>query len=443
MSIEPQPRQEAWWAQDDVWTLLDQHATDDPTELLLHFRGASAETVRHLADQIEGRRTARTKWPSLCDVARFVYPPKLNREQSSSEATARYKARLVPSGATVADLTGGMGIDDIFLSSHATRLTHFELSPTLSATAAHNFATLNLHNIDCQVGDSLALLRDSDVHYDLIYADPSRRDTGGRRLYDPADCQPDVVSAAEWLLTRTHTLLIKVSPMADLQALTRRMPHLAEIHILSVRGECRELLLLCHSADGSSPATPRAATGSTDADHIPIVCVGLDLDGTERFRLAATATDERRQDIAYATSPRRYLYDPDAALTKGRLWRTVAARYELDKLAPNTHLYTSDQLVSQFPGRCFEVLQEVRLDPRSVAALLPERRAHVVSRNHPLEASALMRHLKLHEGGDLFVFGTTLRDRKTGLLCRRIAEPTAVDATPTGGGCDANLASQG
>ena len=389
---------------DDILQFANRHRDDDPVALLLQKSRHPGIDLGLVAQQLEGRRQARDKWPSLATNDNYFYPPRLNREQSSSETTARYKAaiaaRLQPD--TLADLTGGMGVDISFMASHCRQADYFELDTELCAIAEHNFRHLGLDNIACHNTDSLAHLAAHDCHYSLLYIDPARRDNRGRRVAAFEDCTPDLTANLPLLQQCSDRLLVKASPMIDLHLAIAQLAEVAEVHIVAVDNECKEILFL--SGEAAEPL---------------IHCANITAAGTDLTTFTPSTENEARPH--FAADAATYLYEPNAALMKGGCHNLVGQQYNLHKLARNTHLYTSDTLVADFPGRIFEILQPLPLNAKAVRQALPGGKAHVVTRNYPTSAADLQRQLKLREGGDLFVVAATLGTRPQGWLCRRVA----------------------
>lgn len=377
------------------------HCNDDPLQLLLQSARYPDIDMRWVAQQIEGLRKAKSKWPSLLQYPTYLYPPQLNREQSSSEATARYKASLIE-GDTVADLTGGMGIDSLFFSQHRSHTVYVEQNATLCEIESHNFAEINAP-IQVVCDDSLHWLAQCKQSFHTIYLDPARRNEG-HRVVAFEDCSPNILEQMPLLWQHGQQLLIKASPMIDLAAATSQLSSVSAIHVVAVGGECKEVLFLCRQA--SSEPT--------------IHCVDLLSDGTVRHHHHFTRTSEAAAEVLYTTQPRHYLYDPHAALLKGGAFRSISVWYNVQKLGRNTHLYTSDTLVPDFPGRCFEVIHQVAPTAKALRPLLPNGRCHVVTKNYPLSASQLQQQLKVHEGGNLFFVATRIGEQHIGLLCRTV-----------------------
>ena len=378
-----------------------RHRDDDPLKLLLQAGRYPDVDMRWVAQQIEGRRQARNKWPSLSERPDILFPPQLNREQSSSEATARHKASLVKGG-SLADLTGGMGIDSLMFSQHCRPVVYLEQDAALCSIASHNFSVLDAP-IECVCGNSLEWLEQSGQTFDTLYLDPARR-SEGHRMVAFEDCSPNILEQMPLLWRHGQQLLIKASPMIDLDAAASQLGSVSDIHVVAVDGECKEVLFLCRQ----EPSEPI------------IHCVDLLTDGSVRHHHRLTRANEAAAEVQYTTRPGRYLYDPHAALLKGGAFRSISVWYNIQKLGRNTHLYTSDTLVPDFPGRCFEVIRQVAPTAKALRPLLPDGRCHVVTKNYPVSAPLLQRQLKVHEGGDLFFVATRIGEQHIGLLCRKI-----------------------
>ena len=387
-----------------------RHVNDDTARLLL-----SAARYPHIdmplaVQQIEGRRTAREKWPWLLEYEDFVYPPRLNREQSSSSFTAAHKASLLsdlrsPTSdlTKVADLTGGMGIDALAFSRVAIHVDYVERDLALCRLMENNTKTLGINNISVHCADSLQWLA-SQGPFDLLYLDPARRAASGRKVAAFEDCTPDFLSSLPLLLSRGRRLLVKASPMIDIDMAVSQLPSVSDVRVVSLDGECKEVLFLC----------------GLPCDEPQIHCTLLSSKTSRTGSLGFTRRAETAAIPTYAASVGAYLYEPDAAVMKGGPFRLLCQWYGLQKLAPNTHLYTADQLVEGFPGRTFRVLHEVKPSRKAVADALPEGKAHVAVRNYPLSAADLQRQLGLREGGDCFLFATTVGTTKTAFICSTI-----------------------
>jgi hypothetical protein len=379
----------------EITTFAREHENDDTARLLLSAARYPSIDIPAAVQQIEGLRTAKEKWPSLLQCEAFLYPPRLNREQASSEAAAQYKAdlllRLAGSGSlTVADLTGGMGIDALAFAKIAGHVDYVERDQMLCALMRHNCTALGADNIDIHCSDSLEWLAGN---YDVLFIDPARRDTHGRKVAAFEDCTPDILAYMPLLRKHCRWLMVKASPMIDIDLACHQLGGVAEVHVVAGDGECKEILFLCGDGDGE-----------------PVIHCG---------RHSFTRADEASAEVSYCGQVGRYLYEPDAAMMKAGPYRSICQWYGVEMLGRNTHLYASDRLVEGFPGRRFKVLRELKLNKKSVAEAIPDGKAHVVTRNYPMAAADLQRQLGLKEGGELFVVATTVGNHPCGFLCAR------------------------
>ena len=374
---------------------VNAHKDEDTARLLLSAARYPSIDMPAAVQQIEGLRTAREKWPGLLAFEEFFYPPRLNREQSSSEATARYKASIISSDdcqlSTIADLTGGMGVDTLAFAKVAQHVDYVERDPQLCALMEHNLRALRIDNVSVHCADSMEWLTAAG-RYDLLFVDPARRAASGRKVAAFEDCMPNILEHAEMLRMHCRLLMVKASPMIDIDLGCRQLGNVNEVHVVGVKGECKEVLFVCGEPQGE----PR------------ITCE----------EVSFTRSEEAATEARYVKTMGRYLYEPDAMLMKGGPFKIIAVRYGIEQLGHNTHLYTSEKRLDGFPGRVFEVLQELKLSRKEVAAVIPDGKAHVVTRNYPVEAAALQRQLGLREGGDVFVVATSVGDRKCGFLCK-------------------------
>ena len=394
----------------DIVSFAREHRDDDPLRLLLQQQKYPDIDVRLVVQQLEGQRQALAKWPTLACCEGYFYPPRLNREQSSSEATARYKAGLFEAlgGGTLADLTGGMGVDVYFMSRQARHTDYYEVDADLCAIAEYDFAVLGAENITCHCGDSL---QQADFPFsDMVFIDPARRDSLGRKVSAFEDCKPDILTHLQMLRGCCRHLLVKASPMIDLQLAASQLERVEEVHVVALNGECKEVLFLLRGAD------------TTEGASNPVIhCADIDGCGFKpRWEYSFTWEEEAASVPIFASEVEAYLYEPTASLMKGGCYNSICRWFDVKKLARNTHLYTSSRLIEDFPGRIFAVRQQIALNAKEIHRHIPEGMGHVVTRNFPLSAATLQRQLKLREGGHLFILAATLGSRPAGWLCERL-----------------------
>ncbi len=384
---------------------IREHAGDDVRTLALQSRKYPDVDMPAAIVQIAGRQAAREKIPSWAATEGILYPRHLSLEQCSSEVTARYKAGILSEpGGALADLTGGFGIDCAFLSAGFGRAAYVERQEELCHIAAHNFPLLGLNHLTTHHEDSVEYLQRMEP-VDALFIDPARRNEHGGKTVRMADCEPDVAQLEEQLLTKARRVLVKLSPMLDLSLALQELQHVCQAHIVSVNNECKELLLLL---------------GQEPVPEIPIHCVNLTPKGDQSF--VFTREDEQSADCRYTSALNTYLYEPNASLLKGGAFRSIAHIYKVSKLHANSHLYTSDELVESFPGRAFRIRAYASFNKKEMKELLDDtRKAHLTVRNFPATVADLRKRLKLNEGGDVYLFATTLTNESKVLIrCEKL-----------------------
>lgn len=350
-----------------------------------------------LARQTEGRKIIATKLPSWAVNMSILFPVKISLEQCSSEATALYKAGLV-SGESLVDLTGGFGVDCSFLSKNFSQTDYVEQNEELCKIAEHNFEVLG-HNIKVNNAESVEFLKAMPA-VSCIYIDPARRDVKGKKTADLSLCSPNLLEIRDILLGKCNTLLIKLSPMFDISSALEVFPECRQVHVVSVKNECKELLLLVE----------KGFCGETE-----IFCVDLDELSQVQPEITSVASNLKKEkgEIISYSPPKAYLYEPNASIMKAGLFKTVANRYNVQKLHPSTHLYTSEEFVPNFPGRSFEIKRVTKVQRKEIQDI---DKANLSIRNFPGNVADLRKKLKLKDGGDTYIFACTLNDNSKVLI---------------------------
>jgi 16S rRNA G966 N2-methylase RsmD len=376
---------------------IAEHLHDDVHELALKYHDNAKVDMALALRQIEARQLLRKKVLSWSDNEDLLFPPHLSIEQCSSEATARYKASLLQGG-SFADLTGGLGVDCYFISQNFQRADYVELNPELCQLAEHNFKVLNASkrcdlNIHNESAESY-LNRCESV--DCIFLDPARRDTYGRKTVSITDCTPNVLEMQDLLFQKAHRVMVKLSPMLDISMALRELRHVKEVHVVAVANECKELLFILESGYEGNPV---------------FTCVNLE---TDQPPMEFTMEEEHSCEAVFAQDVSRYLYEPNAAIMKGGCYKLVTQRYGLMKLHRSSHLYTSDKLVSGFPGRVFRVEGWGLYNKKIKQMLLADvDQASIAVRNFPLSVAELRKSLKIADGDEVYLFATmVVGDRK-------------------------------
>lgn len=398
---------------EETLRFIREHRPDDVRTLALQARKYPDVDMPAAITQIAGWQATKEKVPAWANCDAILYPAHLSLEQCSSEPTARYKAEIIANAPgnrnTFADLTGGFGIDCSFLASLFKEATYVERQEALCQIASHNFPALNLNHITVCHADSLQHLQAMPTA-DWIFIDPARRDGHGGKTVAIADCEPNVAALEELLLQKAHRILVKLSPMLDLTLALNDLRHVQEAHIVSAGNECKELLLVLTRDASLAP------------DDVPIHCINLDA-SQAALPLIFTRRQERECACPYAPKLKAYLYEPNASLLKGGAFRSISYIYKVEKLHPNSHLYTSDRYIADFPGRKFQITGACSLNKKEVRELLgTEKKANLTVRNFPSSVADLRKRLRISEGGDVYLFATTLSDEKKVVIrCTRCA----------------------
>lgn len=398
---------------DTTTAFICEHRNDDAKKLALQGGKFPQVDMPAALDQIQGWQTALRKLPSWAATEGIVYPPHLNMEQCSSEPTAMYKAGICANSMEssarqlLIDLTGGFGVDFSFMSRAFKRATYVERNSRLCAIANHNFDALGLKNTSVANADAEEFLNtlngDGGIDGILIYIDPARRGSHGQKVYKITDCEPDVLGLLPQLSAVAGQVLIKLSPMLDwheaVGEINRQQQRLrvAGVHIVAVGNECKELLIMLK---GNAMA---------DGGGITVHCVN---DGTDfAFIYPSQRQSATKNAIGKSIGTGGFLYEPNASIMKAGCFGEVAARFHVSPISDNTHLFTSDTNIPAFPGRRFRILGISSMNKKDLKqAMAGISRANVAVRNFPMSAEALKKRLKVGDGGDIYIFGTTLAD---------------------------------
>ena len=376
------------------------------------YRHLSDEEWRWFLQQVEGRERTADKLPTFAAIDDWWYPVRLSCEQCSSETTASYKREILQAkdSLSMVDLTGGYGVDTYFLSRAFAHTDYVEQNAELCRIAAHNFAIprdqaqstkISVHNSSAE--DFL----NTAGQYDLIFLDPARRDSHGGKVFRLEDCTPNVVELLPTLLAHLTTdgqLMLKLSPMLDISLALSQLSTLNnqlhwDVHVVAVKNEVKEVLLVSRKQNADGPKTTITAIELTQREQAFVF----------------TREEETTCSPSPATQcPFTYLYEPNAAILKAGAYKLVGERFALHKADINTHLYFSDRLVTVFPGRIWKILEQ---NPAKTKDLT---QANILTRNYPMTPEQLKKKLHLRDGGTAFVIGLRIDGKPTLLLAERI-----------------------
>nr|WP_302229837.1 class I SAM-dependent methyltransferase [uncultured Prevotella sp.] len=435
---------------------IRQHQDDDVRQLA--FLGSKYPEVDmpFALDQIRGRKMARVKLPRWASLEGIIYPPHISMEQCSSESTALYKAELaarllgLPASSSgiemkaeneieFVDLTGGFGVDFSYIAARlGVKSMYVERQAHLCEAAKENFGRLGLKNAIVKNGDGIEVLHsflpkkddaastdDSlGIIYDqplsllktklglkLIFIDPARRDDAGNKVVSLKDCTPDVTVLQEEMLSKADYVIIKLSPMLDWHRAISELSHVREVHIISVNNECKELLLVLSARNMGENLRIYCIN-----DAQSFVCDELDMESSQ-VKIAPSTLEEML-----------YLYEPNASLMKAGCFGVLSGRYDARMLSKNSHLFVSQAPIEAFPGRSFRIIAVSSFNKKELKRHLSGiTKANIATRNFPLSVAELRKRLKLKDGGETYIFATTLSDESHVLVitekaCQKIKE---------------------
>jgi len=279
-------------------------------------------------------------------------------------------------------------------------VTHCEINSELSKIVQHNFEQLKAKNITCISGDSADILKQLNQHFDCIYIDPSRRNDAKGKVFLLADCLPNVVDLQDFYYQYSDTILIKTAPILDIHAGLNELKNVAEIHIVAVENEVKELLWKIKKSFTESPK---------------IIAINI-----EKEQVFSTEIELLKRYNPTFSLPKKYLYEPNASLMKSGGFEAISELFGLDKLHQHSHLYTTDE-IKDFQGRRFEILHEIPFQKNDLKKHIQNQKMNVTIRNFPLKVEDIKKKYKISDGGTLFAFFTTnLKNEKIVLLCTKI-----------------------
>jgi hypothetical protein len=353
-----------------------------------------------ILNQITAKTKAKDKLPTFFKTKNIIYPSKVSLEQTSSEKTALYKSSIVR-GATLIDLTGGFGIDDLYFSKIMKNVIHCEIDEELSKLVQHNFEVLGIQNIQCELGDSYNYLEKTQSKFDWIYIDPSRRNDTKGKVFMLKDCLPNVPELLSFYFTKSDNILIKTAPILDISAGLLELSNVKCIHILAVDNEVKELIWeLSKGFIGNATIKTVTITNKKTEEF------GFELNSNTQF--------------SNYSLPKKYLYEPNSAIMKSGGFDEIGIQYQLDKLHQHSHLFTSVEKI-EFPGRIFEIQDAISYTKSEMKAFLENKKANITTRNFPDSVEEIRKKWKIKDGGNLYCFFTTdMNNHKIVLICTKI-----------------------
>lgn len=384
-----------------VQDFISNHTTSSVTDIALSSSPFNGISSAELAQQIEGKQRLVKKIPLWVNTLGIYYPQRRSLEQCSSDIAANYKANLI-SGHRALDMTGGMGVDTWAIAQNFEQMIYCELNKELCNISTHNFKTLGVQNITTFNCNALELLQKNTEPFDTIYIDPARRDNYNRKMVSFTDCQPDVVENMDLLWQHTSQILIKASPMMDINRAISELTDVKEVHIVAVKNECKELLFLLEKGFSGE-----------------ILFVAANLQYEKREVFTFTASNELHA-TATTSLPQQYLYEPNSSMLKSGAFKLLSTRYNIHKLHAFTHIYTSNKLIKNFPGTVYTIKNISDYNKKQIKKLLPNKKANIKCYNFIDKPAIVQKRLQLKDGGTQFLFAIkNIEDKFQLLLCEK------------------------
>lgn len=376
----------------EIKSFIAKNRKRSPEELALLAGRFPDLPMSFIAQQVKGRARSRTKLPSWFENPDVVFPKSLALEQCTSEAVARYRSNLIDPGKLAFDLTGGYGVDARFFAEHFDHYRYHERDAELAEIAAANMLTFGLQaHVEVSCGDGLEALKAFAGDIDLIYVDPARRDSRSLRVSALDRCEPDIAQEWSTLLERSACLAVKTSPGLDVSSVLADLPSIESVHVISLENDCKELFLLARKGF---------------VGEARIHCVNIRKNGRVD-ELSFCLSEEKESEVEFA-APGKYLYEPNASIMKAGGFKIVSEKWNIKALNPRTRLYGSHELIEDFQGRVFEILQDVAIGAKETKGIFPKKKANVISRNSGMSAEELRQKLGLKEGGELYAIGAAV-----------------------------------
>lgn len=381
----------------NIQEFIDKKINVNTSDILLKGTSFPLVSTSEIVEQIEAKIRCKKKLSTWFNTKNIVYPNKLNIEQTSSEATANYKASLIK-GKTIIDLTGGFGVDCYYFSKYFEQVTHCEINNKLSNIVKHNFKQLKT-SVNTLNVDGIEYLTTNTTNFDWIYIDPSRRHDAKGKVFFLKDCLPNVPEHLDLLFSHSKNILIKTSPLLDITSGYNELKDVKSIHIIALNNEVKELLWHLE----------KDYTGD-----ITINTVNIKADSSDNFSYVYNNNNTK----THYSLPLTYLYEPNSAILKSGGFNELAHQLCIDKIHQHSHLYTSNNLID-FPGRRFEIETTIPYNKKEFKKLKLNK-ANVTTRNFPETVQQIRKKLSIKDGGDIYLFFTTnLNNNKIILVTKK------------------------
>lgn len=381
----------------EVQKYITNNLSSDLSEIRLKKSPFKNVTSLEIVQQIQGKKIAITKFPFLTKQKNIIYPPHINLEQASSQSTALFKQKIIK-GEKGIDLTGGTGIDSYFISEYAKEFYFIEPDVNLIDLVIHNFHALNRTHINFINNTAENFLNQNQDFFNFIYLDPSRRDENKNKKFLLEDLFPNILQIRDILTNKSTNIYIKLSPLLDIQKTVEQL-NLSDIYILAVKNEVKELLVKLN---------PQTSLNTNPHIH----CFNLE---TFQPEFSFYKDEEKNITNVVFSSLEKYLFMPNNSILKSGAFKLISLRFNLKKLHPNTHLYTSDNFIENFPGRIFEIIETDFSPSKNI-----HNKYNIINRNYPLNTEQIKKKYSIKEGGENYIFFTRTINKNICFLAKRI-----------------------
>lgn len=369
----------------EVQEFISKNLKIEITKIIL--KGSPFEDIesKELANQILAKKKSEKKLPTWFSCKDIYYPNKISIEQTSSELTAAFKAKIV-TGNSIIDITGGFGVDSFYFSKHFKKVIHCEINSELSTNVKHNYQQLNAKNIETNAINGFDFLKETNDTFDCIYIDPSRRSDVKGKVFLLKDCLPYIPPKIDFFFTKANQILIKVSPILDITNTINELKNVKSVHIVAVHNEVKELLFLLEK---------------NYAESTNIIAVNIGKSKTDEFSF-----EYQSKETSNFSEPLTYLYEPNSAILKSGGFHQISNKYNVHKLEENSHLYTSESFID-FPGRAFKIVDILSYDKKKLKKLFSKSKANITTRNFPKTVAQIRKEINIKDGGTNYLFFTT------------------------------------
>ena len=351
--------------------------------------------IRDIALQIKSRKKAKNKLKSWYHTENILFPAPMSVEQSSSEITAQYKATIL-NGKSITDLTGGFGVDTYYFSKAFFSCNYVESNHELAEIVKHNLSVFKQDNVNVYTKTAECYLSEDHEMTDVYFIDPSRRDDQKNRVYLLEDCRPNLSLIIPKLLRGNRQVMVKLSPLLDIKKTLDEFPQVTEVHVVSFKNECKELLFILES---NRDIEPEIKT--------------IDLWSDQKFDFKYSNEESA---VANLLDPMDYLYEPNSSILKAGAFKVIADHFKVNKINVHSHLYSSKHLIDEFPGRKFKIQGSCSVSRKELQDLINGNKCNLAIRNFPTSIVELKKKLKISDGGDHYVFATTLQNGSKRLI---------------------------